>query len=956
MKQLSLTIMLATIITLFFPETGVAKTLDDQINELVEQMDLGARVEQLTNNGNMTTGRDDTWGIPGFTMNDGPHGVRADELPWIESSTSFPLAIGMAATWDRALWFDIGNAMGEEFHGYNVNVQLGPVIDLAHNPQNGRAAETASEDPFLAGEYGIAITRGIQSNPVMATIKHYSAVNRQNYRHESDIKMHEQDMLDHFGYHYRRSIQEGGALAIMSSYNSVNNVHASHNGLLINDILKSRWGYPFFVMSDWWSIHDTREAINAGNDLCMGSPHFRDNLYSLVNSNQVSWETLNSSVHRVIKAKMLAGLFDEGFPEGDPTQPNSKEHQELALLADQKAMILLKNTDNILPLPKNKKIALIGPSVDVPRNNISGSGYVFAPYTVTPLQGITDIIGEENVTFAKGVDIYQGNTDGFDEAKNIAKDADYVVYIGGLSEDIEGEKGDVWAGDRHTEYYDLPEKQRWLINELAEVNKNIIVITLSGGIVGVNDFVDNIKGLFHMFYTGQEGGNAIASVLFGDYNPAGRMPVSMPTTEDQMPAWDDDFTNDFHDGYRWYDETGKALQYAFGHGLSYTTFSYDNLTISPASPSIGDSVHVTFDVTNTGDLDGEEVVQLYLSNHGSAVWHPKKELKHFKRIAIASGETKQVTLSLDAETFYYYDMAKKHYAIETTDYDIHVGGASDALPLTQKISIQSSGDKSDLRPVTLYTYPRFPKEGESVQFLATVKNYGTAPTKSANITVKWNINNETVALAPVFDGDILPGQMRLISSDPDLVSQPWTYSASPSLAITVIVDSEEKEAEFDEENNTRTYLLPKPGYYEPEVFIPESSSEEVSSEEPESSSHNSSAIDVSSSDESSSIHEVESSDSEPEESLSSSDEDTSPVMSTTPSLSWSTEINNNILSISLGAPVPLGTITIYSIHGVKHTSISIVQHSAIDITSLPKGAYLIALTSGTEEHSRVVSK
>ncbi len=934
-----------------------AKTLDDQINELVEQMDLGARVEQLTRNENMTTATDDTWGIPGFTMNDGPHGVRADELPWIKSATSFPLAIGMAAMWDRTMWYDIGNAMGEEFHGYNVNVQLGPVIDLAHNPQNGRAAETASEDPYLAGEYGIQITQGIQSNPVIATIKHFSAVNRQDYRHDSDIKMHEQDMLDHFGYHYRRSVQEGGALALMSSYNSINGVQSSHNGLLLNDILKSRWGYPFFVMSDWWSIHDAASAINAGNDLCMGSDHFRDNLYNLVNSGQVSWETLNSSVQRVIKAKMLGGLFDDNFPEGDPTQPNSQEHQELALLADQKAMILLKNKDNILPLPKDKKVALIGPSVDVPRNNISGSGYVFPPYTITPLQGITDIIGDENVTFAKGVDIWNDNTDGFDEAKRIAGEADYVVFIGGLSEDIEGEKGDNWAGDRHTQYYDLPDKQRVLINELAQVNPNIVVITLSGGIVGMNDVVPNIKGLFHMFYTGQEGGNAIASVLFGDYNPAARMPVSMPTKEDQMPAWDDDFTNDYNDGYRWYDETGNALEFAFGHGLSYTTFEYDNLTITPAAPKIGDSVHVSFDVTNSGERDGEEVVQLYVSNSGTQVWHPKKELKHFKRIEIAAGETKAVTLSLDAETFYFYDKNKRHYTVEAAEYEIKVGGSSDKLPLTEKFSLGSSGEKSDLRPITLYTYPRFPKAGDEVQFLATVKNYGTGKTSASDITVSWSVNGEVVALSPKLDGEILPGQMRMISSDPELPgSGTWKFAASDDLKITVTVDPEEKESEFDEVNNSVTYHLPKVGFYQKEIIVESSSSSLPSS--------SSSEPDMDSSDDSSSSEEssTENTDSSSEDidtsESSSSSEETSDIHFFNTQLNIGVAIEKSTLTVEIPSELTARTVTLYSVHGkqVAHYSINKPGNNTYNISNIPDGPYLIAITGDSFSQQSIALK
>ena len=779
-----------------------AKTLDEKIDSLVNEMTLQEKVDQLSNNGFMTTPSNKRLGIPGFVMDDGPHGVR------FETATCFPLTMAMAAMWDRSMWRELGLAMGEEFQAFGKHVQLGPCIDLTRDPRNGRSGESGGEDPYLCGQLALNVVQGIQTTPTIATAKHYNCVNRQDNRSASNVIITERQLMGHYGYNFRKAVQEGGAMAVMSAYNLINGDHASESDLILNRILKDRWGFPFMVMSDWGSIHNSEKAIEAGNDLCMGNDKYKNDLSNLVNSGNVSEEIIDLSVNKVLKTKMLSGLMDSSYPQPDQSKANSPEHQQLCREADQKAIVLLKNQGDILPLPKDKKIALIGPSANKAQINIFGSSNVTPPYTVSTREGVENKIGAEYVNYTKGCDILSDDTSGFKEARTIARQSNYVVFVGGLDETVEGEGyGD--GGDRKNNTIQLPEKQQLLINELAKVNQNLVVILQSGGVCAVSNCIDNIKGLLYAFYTSQEGGNALADVLFGDYNPGGKMPVTMPLSDHLMPpTHDSDFTDDFNCGYRYYDETGKDYQFAFGYGLSYTSFSYDELTITPHSPVIGDTITSKVTITNTGNREGEEVVQLYLSNQESSLWQPKKELKDFKRISLAPGESRTVKLSLDIEDFYYYDEIKQKYCVEQGKYVIKVGGSSDNLPLTKEITLNTGQEKSDLRVVDLLTYPRYPEKGDKVLLLATIKNYGTQTTSSDNIKVQWNVNGTNIALSNPVQENIRPGEMQLISCAPELENAgSWQPQEAGEYPVSIIVDPDNKEDEYYEDNNSKIDIV-----------------------------------------------------------------------------------------------------------------------------------------------------
>ncbi len=811
-----------TLITMLICALSVSslfsKTLDEKIDSLIALMDQKAKIEQVNNNGFMTTANNKSLGIPGFLMADGPHGSHHNN----QKATIYPLAMSMGAMWDRDMWYRTGVAMGEEFNGHGVNVQLGPSIDIAHDPRNGRSGEAGGEDSYLIGEFATQVVKGIQTNPVAATIKHFTAVNKQEYRHTSNIKVTEQQIMEQYGYHYRRAIQEGGALAVMSSYNLINGDHTAESPLLLTEILKKRWGFPFMVMSDWWGIKNGVKAINAGNDLCMGNQEkwstdqYYHSVPPAIKKGTVDIATVDTSVHRIIKTKMLLGLMDKKFPGANRSAINTKEHQLLSRHADQKAMVLLKNNDNILPLPKNKKVLVIGPNAAVPRNNIKGSSTVEPFYTVTPLQGIESKIGAKNVTYIQGVENDGFKISQFKKVYEAAEDADYIIFVGGLNASFEGEQwwtdGVMFKGDRSTSA--LPSIQKLLLKELADRGHDVVTVLMSGGIMSINESEKHMKALLYAFYTTQEGGNALADILFGDYNPAGRLPVTMPIADSTLPKWDDDFTNDYTGGYRYYDETKKGYQYAFGHGLSYSTFKYSNLTITPKNPKRGDKITVTLDVKNTSKRSGEEVVQLYIGNTATKSWRPKKELKNFNRVAIAAGEKKSISFIIEMEDLYVFNPQLKTYSVSPGTYTISVGGSSDALPLSKTISLAAGVNQSDLRTLHLYSYPRYPNIGEKTQLLASIKNYGTTATQSKSITITWSIKGKTIARSRPITESLLPGQMLLVSSDPDIKeSGYWIPKNINSETFTVTIDVDNIEFEYNEKNNSGVFEMKSPGIY-----------------------------------------------------------------------------------------------------------------------------------------------
>jgi beta-glucosidase len=664
----------------------ISKTLDDPVNELIRQMTITEKIAQLCGSGWMETADNVRLGIQGFRYADGPHGIRDGK------ATAFPVDMAMAATWDPDLVTQVGAALGEEARGKGKNQVLGPCVDITRDPRNGRSPESAGEEPYLAGKIGAAIVRGIQSTQAIATPKHLLAKNHQTNRRSANYPIDARTWREFYGLPFRMAVQQGGAWSIMSAYNWINGRPSSANRELLTEILRDEWGFDGYVVSDWDSIYTSAaEAIKAGLDLEM--PYtpgkFCAELEGDIARGEVSIETLDRAVERILRTKQAAGMLDS-YPLGNPSDVCSPAHRALALKVAQESITLLKNEDQILPLDKTQPltIALVGPSADVAQLDGWGSSAVDACYAYTPKQGIANRTTgyPVKIVYAKGCDINSADTGGFPEAIAAARAADVVVFVGGLDNTQEGEERDRVGGS-----VQLPGQQQALINALATANPNLIVVLESGGVVALEQSIANIKGLLFAAYPGLEGGNALADVLFGDVNPSGKLPVTMPRNDAQLPAWDDlDFSGDLGDGfgYRRFDSLGSTPQYAFGHGLSYTTFAYGNLTVAPAAASADTPILVSVAVTNTGARAGAEIVQLYLSVRfadpvaRTLVPMPVKQLRGFQRITLAPGQTQTVTFTLGPEELSFWSVSDNSFRIEPGAYTVRVGGSSDNLPLS----------------------------------------------------------------------------------------------------------------------------------------------------------------------------------------------------------------------------------------------------------------------------------
>lgn len=770
-KHTSIPVIILIYTFCFFIPLSAQSLLDQRINTLVDAMTTQEKIDQLVNNSFGGTPSNTRLGIPGFFMDDGPHGVRFAADRNGRTATAFPTGIAMAATWDKDIALKVGQAMGLEFWAFNRTQQLGPCIDICRDPRGGRTAESGGEDAYLAGKIGTSEAIGIQQNPIIATAKHFMGESMQLDRHNMDVLVTDRWLMDFSGYNFRTLVQDAGVMSVMGAYNKINGDKACESYASLTTNLRTRWGFPFYVVSDWGAVWDSGKALKAGTDICMGSDNYANDLPGLVASGQVSADDLDKAVKHVLKTKILDGMTDY-FPVGNASYAKTSEINAVNKLAAQKSVILLKNENSstgtpILPLKKTGiKIALIGPNAAAVNLNCYGSSETFPPYAISVKAGIEAKVGASNVTTTMGCDINSDSQAGFASALSAAANADVVVFAGGLDATQEGE-GYNSGTDRKGGSISLPGQQMVLIHQLAAVNPNIVVVIQSGGVCSLNYCISDIKGLIYSFYAAQEAGNAIADVLFGDYNPAGRMPLTMPKHDSDFPAWTEDnfrqFTKNLDGGYRWMDENNITPEFAFGFGLSYTTFQYSNLKVTDATVA-GQPIDVSVDIKNTGSLAGEEVAELYLScPSSSTLWMPKKELRGFERVAIQPGETKTVTFHLTADDFYYWNGVQ--YQAQSGSFTIRVGGSSDNLPLTKNIILTDGEQKPDLKITQIYTMPRYPLAGQQVSFYALVKNQGNAANSASSpFKIDYSIDGTKVASSDNVTTAIAPGQVQLIAS------------------------------------------------------------------------------------------------------------------------------------------------------------------------------------------------
>jgi beta-glucosidase len=773
--------------------------LDARIEGILSQMSDQEKIDQLF----YKTDGNARLGIPQFTGSDGPHGIGNKAKGW----SSFPVNLAMSATWDPELIQRVGKAIALEQQSRGRHRIAGPVLDLLHDPRNGRAPETIGEDPFLGGRIVEGFLHGMNETAVFATIKHYNLNTYEAGRRDNNYLIDPRSLVEFWGAHWRRAVQDGGAASVMCAYNLVNGDKCAENKFLIRTVLRDLWGFQGYTMSDWDGFWSTEKAMAAELDFCEGSELYTKDLPGMVKEGKITPQQLNTAAGNILRTKLLSGMID-GQPKIVEEQTrDSPDHRALVYESGLKSMVLLKNQDSILPLDsKVKSVAIIGPNADTLPLDGHSSSAVIPSYIITPRQGLEALLGSERLSYAKGCDINSKDRSQFEEATRLAKKSDVVIFVGGLDNTVEGEEHFI-KGDRLTGSVDLPGVQNDLINVLTAANPNMVLVVITGGQCAVSKVIENVKGLLYVTYPGQEGGRAIADILMGNENPSGKLPVSIPKNDDQLPARDNDFMNVVTTGvgYRWYDQQKSQPEFAFGSGLSYTTFEYKNLRVSPDKTSAGKEVTVQVDVTNTGKRAGEEVAQLYLSTGETspAVAMPVKQLRGFSKVSIDPGQTRQVTFTLSADEFYIFDPTSGSYQVPTGSYTAHVGGASDKLPLAAKFTLEPTSPLPDLMVTNIRTIPAFPIEGQKVHFVATLLNRGTSPTSTDKPpVVSFRVNGQPISSSPELRQAIPAGGMTLVCGT---VGNPWT-AAPGTYSVRAEADATGSIEETLDSNNSATVV------------------------------------------------------------------------------------------------------------------------------------------------------
>jgi beta-glucosidase len=616
--------------------------------------------------------------IPGLRVANGPAGVGpGDEHPHQLPATALPAPIALGASWDVDLARRYGVVIGKEARAMNDDLLEGPDINIARVPQNGRTFEAFGEDPYLVGRLSVNVIQGIQSQGEIANVKHYAANNQEENRFSVNEIISERALREIYLPAFEASIKEGHSASLMSAYPRVNGEFCCENDELQNQILKKEWGFQGFITSDFGAVHSTIPSAMAGLDLEMPTgKYFGSNLLEAVKEGKVPMSVIDDKLVRRFRTMMQYGLFDN--PPAPGPVPQQADGLEARTIAEE-GMVLLKNNGNLLPLDVRKiqSIAVIGPYAARAMTGGGGSSHVLPLYTVDPVTGLQERV-------RRRIKIQYDPGDNLDQAAAVAKACDVAI---------------VMVGDNATEGRDhslmLTGLQNILIEKVAAANPHTVVVLKTGSAV-LMPWLDKVPAILEAWYPGEEDGNAVAAVLFGDVNPSGKLPMTFPrhlqdlsaNTPEQYPGVDGTVTysDDIFVGYRHYDAHKIEPLFPFGHGLSYTTFGYKNLAISTNSISLENnsnpSLTVDLDVTNTGQRTGKEVVQLYIGMPSTDdVPQPPSQLKRFAKVSLNPGETRRVHFELDARAMSYWNTKKHGWEILPGAYQVKVGSSSRDLPL-----------------------------------------------------------------------------------------------------------------------------------------------------------------------------------------------------------------------------------------------------------------------------------
>ena len=691
--------------------------VEERVEDALARMTLEEKVGMTTAQSKFSSRGVPRLGIPEVWHTDGPHGIRPevlwdewDQAGWTnDSCTAFPALINLAATWDKEMSLLYGRSIGEEARYRKKDILLGPGINICRTPLNGRNFEYMGEDPYLAGQMVVPYVKGVQENGVAACVKHYAVNNQEFQRTQSNSVVDDRTLYEIYLPAFKAAVQEGNAWAIMGSYNLYNGQFNCHNKKLLVDILKGEWGFDGVVVSDWGGCRDDEEAVRNGLDIEMGTwtnglrgaasdsyrnYHMADPYLEGLRSGKYTTKELDDKVRRILRTIFRTSMR----PEPNYGRFVCPEHYQAARDISAAGVVLLKNDNNTLPLnvPEGGKILLVGENVVKKMVVGGGSSNLKTAYEVNPLEGIRNAYGDKaEVVWARGyvgdtstsynaVDTGQDLTDNrspevlIAEAVEAAKDADYVIFVGGLNKSAHQDNE---STDRLQ--ITLPYGQEKVIEALAEVAKNFVVVNISGSAVAM-PWADKVGAIVQGWYGGTETGNALADVLTGKVNPSGRLPFSVPfcyedgpiKTERQYPGikeegdeyWQTHYDEGVYVGYRWYDTKEIPVQFPFGHGLSYTTFEYSNAKAAKPSMTAAGTLKVSVDVANTGDRDGAEIVQLYIADPEASIDRPAKELKGFEKVFLKAGEKKTVTFEIDAEDLSWFNAEKHEWTAEPGEF------------------------------------------------------------------------------------------------------------------------------------------------------------------------------------------------------------------------------------------------------------------------------------------------
>ena len=713
---------------------------DKKIDRIIAQMTLEEKVEMLHSKTNMSSAGVERLGIADINYADGPFGIREEGVPngftpagWtLDSATYFPTGSALAATWSKEMAYLYGTGMGKEARLRGKDVILGPAVNIQRLPVGGRTYEYLSEDPILSAALSLNYTLGVQDQGTAVCIKHFAVNNQETNRGSVDAQVDERTLREIYLKPFESAIREGGAMSVMPAYNKVNGDYCSENEHLLNEILRGEWGFKGFTVSDWGGTHSTMGAMLHGLNVQMtGSNYMGQPVIDSIATGALTESMVDEKVRQILRVRYAIEAIPADVANTQMT--SQPESQRIALQVAEKSIVLLKNAGGILPISKDiKKIAVIGQNAVLKTQSGGMGAGVKALYEITPLQGIQKRAGDAvEVVYAPGYKNFPGRRWGpapavpdpleaaainepadpalLAEAVAAAKEADMVIFFGGTNKSIETE-----GSDRQD--IKLPAGQEEVVAALYEANPNLVTVLISGGPTDLQVLEQYSPAIVQGWWNGTEGGTALAEVLFGDIAPSGKLPFTFPVKLEDSPAfalgnvpdktqggdlftlmYRQDATNMTREerqrlmdsmpkptskytegplvGYRWFDTKNVKPMYAFGHGLSYVDFEYGPMSVKSGKKAI----KVTFDITNTGSMAADEVVQLYVSRLDSKVEWPAKELKAFERVSLGAGETRTVTLEIPSDDLRYWNVDTNSWTLEHGRLELLLGSASDDI-------------------------------------------------------------------------------------------------------------------------------------------------------------------------------------------------------------------------------------------------------------------------------------